>query len=264
MSALLCLLALGLQQAPATETAFVSDVKVIQPGVPFTVALKMKMAPGWHSYYENPGDAGQATAIKWKLPAGFTAGPIQWPVPERIDFEGIFSFVYENELWLLNTITPPKTLKPGMKVHISAHVGWLLCSTGCVPQSSDLTLDLASGAKVQPDASLATKFAQVRAELPALAKGFTISASLGKPKAVRLMVTGNSSSPEGVRFVPADADAFGANEAKVSKSEKGLALDIALSQYAKTAPTRVKGILVLPAGAGIKAYIVDVPVLMLK
>lgn len=49
------------------------------------VAVRLKMGPRWHTYWINPGDSGAPTEIRWNLPPGFEAGPIQWPYPERIE-----------------------------------------------------------------------------------------------------------------------------------------------------------------------------------
>src|SRR5947209_2546423 len=76
------------------EAAFLSETQSIQPGKPFTVALELKMKDGWHTYWRNPGDSGMATAIRWALPEGFSAGPIQWPYPSRIEGQSLASFGY--------------------------------------------------------------------------------------------------------------------------------------------------------------------------
>ena len=48
------------------------------------MALRQEIAPGWHTYWMNPGDSGEPPRIEWALPTGFTAGDIVWPHPERI------------------------------------------------------------------------------------------------------------------------------------------------------------------------------------
>ena len=41
----------------------VSDTDAVAPGTAFRVALRMRMAPGWHTYWVNPGDAGVAPEL---------------------------------------------------------------------------------------------------------------------------------------------------------------------------------------------------------
>ena len=71
----------------------------------------------WHSYYQNSGGVELPPAIVWKLPDGFTAGPIQWPVPEVKD--GFFgkSFVYHGSPVFLIEISPPNSLASRRKRH---------------------------------------------------------------------------------------------------------------------------------------------------
>src|SRR5664279_5821425 len=62
-----------------------SEVSAVAAGQSFWVALELDIRDGWHTYWRNPGDSGQATAIKWLLPAGFTAGDIVWTTPHRFE-----------------------------------------------------------------------------------------------------------------------------------------------------------------------------------
>src|SRR5262245_53837871 len=61
----------------------VSEVTSIVPGKPFYVGLHLQHQPGDHTYWRFPGIVGVPTGIKWELPEGFKAGPIEWPEPQR-------------------------------------------------------------------------------------------------------------------------------------------------------------------------------------
>src|SRR5258706_12406789 len=52
----------------------VSEGSAVAPGQSFWVALDLNIRDGWHTYWRNPGDSGQATTLKCQLPPGFTAG----------------------------------------------------------------------------------------------------------------------------------------------------------------------------------------------
>jgi len=144
-------LAFAALPAPAAAPAAGSHVQAslvaagvwIQPGRPFTVALRLVHDPHWHTYWINPG-TGYATSLKWTLPAGFTAGGIQWPVPRvlRDSHGAIIGNGYEGEAFLPVEITPPATLKPGESVTLRAHAEWLMCSDVCVPGRADVALTL--------------------------------------------------------------------------------------------------------------------------
>ena len=122
----------------------------IVPGAPSYVGLRETMEPGWHTYWINPGDAGEPTKITWTLPAGWKAGPIVWPTPERIAYGPLMNYGYNTEVVLPVAITPPAGVKPGETVTLKAHVDYQVCSDVCVPGRVDLTLDVkvASGQPV--------------------------------------------------------------------------------------------------------------------
>ena len=39
------------------EAELVAEKTAIEPGKPFTVALRLKMQEHWHTYWRNPGDS---------------------------------------------------------------------------------------------------------------------------------------------------------------------------------------------------------------
>ena len=84
----------------------------VVPGQPFTAGLLLKMAPGWHTYWQFPGDAGIPTEIKWQLPPGWKTGPIQWPIPLKLNEPGdIQIYGYHDEVLLMMQLTPPAKIE---------------------------------------------------------------------------------------------------------------------------------------------------------
>ena len=122
-----------------------ADTSSIVPGKPFTVGLRLQMAPHWHTYWQNSGDAGLPTKIAWQLPDGFKAGALQWPIPTRIDSAGdIVNYGYSEQAVLLTEITPPAQLPPG-EISLRAKADWLVCADLCVPGEANLALRLPTG-----------------------------------------------------------------------------------------------------------------------
>ena len=122
--------------------SLVSDTAGIVPGKPFEVGVLLEMAPRWHTYWEYPGDAGLPTAITWTLPEGFVAGPIQWPLPDRVIEPGeIEVYAYKDKVLLLTAIVPPAKIAE-KTVTLRAKVDWLVCEEICIPGSADLELSL--------------------------------------------------------------------------------------------------------------------------
>ena len=150
--------------APAkVEAALVADTTALVPGKPFTAALRLRIAPGWHVYWLNPGDSGLPVSLIWKLPPGWKAEALQWPLPQKHGEDIGTTYGYEGEVWLLAEVTPPGTLS-GDSVLLEASASWLACAKTCVPGSAALILTLPVGATAQPAND--ALFAQARAQLP--------------------------------------------------------------------------------------------------
>src|SRR6058998_3397485 len=83
------------------ETELVAAKTALTPGEPLTVALRLSMERGWHTYWQNPGDSGLPTTIDWNLPSGVSAGAIQWPAPRALPVGPLVNYGYEGEVLLL-------------------------------------------------------------------------------------------------------------------------------------------------------------------
>jgi thiol:disulfide interchange protein DsbD len=149
------------------KARLVSEVSAIAPGQSFWVALELNIRDGWHTYWRNPGDSGQATSLKWQLPPGFTAGDIVWTEPHRFDIPPLVNYGYAKHAVHLVKITASQDLKVGMPVALSAKASWLVCSDVCIPEDADLQVKLpVSGAPGAIDAADTAMFTAARAEVP--------------------------------------------------------------------------------------------------
>ena len=147
-----------------------SVVTSIQPGTSFWVVLHLRMPAGWHTYWQNPGDAGLATAMHWLLPAGFAAGDMVWPYPQRLPVGPLMNYGYEGAVSLLTQITAPADLPPGQQVTLRAETTWVACAKVCVPEAATLELRLpVSPDKPQDDARWQAVFTEVQPLLPSAA-----------------------------------------------------------------------------------------------
>ena len=135
---------LAAESAPVASqrltATLVSDTDAVAGGRPFRLGLRLVMAPGWHTYWQNPGDAGQPPELTLALPPGTTAGPIRWPAPQRLAEGPIMTYAYTGEVLLPLAITPGAGLQT-----IKASANWLVCNNICVPEEGSFTLDLPAG-----------------------------------------------------------------------------------------------------------------------
>ncbi len=170
-----------LESAPVKDGAVAADlaaeVQSIQPGEPFTAALRLRHDPGWHTYWRFSG-TGYATRLKWDLPPGFKAGNIQWPVPEFYSRDFITDYVYHGEVLLLVEITTPEDLPAGRTATLKAKAEWLMCKEVCQPGEAELKLELpAKRAPPNKDPVWAPLIAEARRRLPQNLPEWSLSAS---------------------------------------------------------------------------------------
>lgn len=120
----------------------VSEYDALAPGQTATVGLRLVHEAHWHTYWVVPGDAGLPTRIRWELPPGFQAGPLQWPVPRLLRVGALANYGYEGTVLLPVAVSVPAGLAEGTSVRLAAHADWLVCSDICIPEGADLTLQL--------------------------------------------------------------------------------------------------------------------------
>jgi DsbC/DsbD-like thiol-disulfide interchange protein/cytochrome c biogenesis protein CcdA len=114
------------------------------PGGEVDLAIHMRPAPGWHGYWLNPGDAGLPMDVKWQLPKGFSAGPLRYPVPTRLEIANLMNYVYEQDYAVLVRLKVPADARGTIPIRADAR--WLACTDKiCVPEQGELSLDLPAG-----------------------------------------------------------------------------------------------------------------------
>jgi thiol:disulfide interchange protein DsbD len=152
------------------KSRLVSEARTIGPGQTVWLALEFNIRDGWHTYWRNPGDSGQATSIEWALPPGFTAGGIVWPTPHRFDLAPLVNYGYTKHVMHLVPLTAPADLKSGAPVTLSAKVSYLVCSDVCIPEDVNLALTVPTSASAgAADPADAALFTAARSELPVAA-----------------------------------------------------------------------------------------------
>lgn len=113
----------------------------IYPGQSFTAGIDFKIEPGWHIYWQNAGDSGEPPSAQWSLSKGISAGPLQFPAPERLPLGPLMDYGYENEVVLpVSFHVDPHFHGSSGHATFTAKVFWLVCQNVCMPGQATLTL----------------------------------------------------------------------------------------------------------------------------
>jgi thiol:disulfide interchange protein DsbD len=236
--------------AELVQVELVSEVGAVRPGEPFTVGVKLTAKERWHTYWRNPGDSGLATTIAWTLPAGFVAGEIQWPIPERIPVGPLVNYGFEGETVLLVSITPPRGLPAGQPVLLKAAVNYLVCEKICIPGEAAVStsVPVASPGSTTGTGPGRPVIEAARARLPqpspwssrAVLEGGTLTLALDAPGLKREAI-------RSAYFFPYDETAIEhAAEQPVSVDGAGLSLKLTRSSLATAPPPAdLGGVLVI-------------------
>ena len=256
--------------APLNPVAarLVPENAAVAPGKPLWVDLHLDIAPGWHTYWQNPGDSGLPTEIAWSLPPGFRAGEIAWPTPERFVLGAIGNYGYGGTADLLVPLAAPADLKPGGTVHLAADASWLVCSEICIPGEAKLALDLPVGESPMapdraPDPATRALFAGVRGRLPRPADFATRFATVGDELRLSIPVAALAGMRRPTAmFFPLQANVIdAAAEPRQKLADAGLELVLARAKGpTAVAPSRLDGVLALrDAGGDERAYAIGAP-----
>lgn len=234
-----------------TRVQLVVSADQVSAGESFWMGLRYEIDPDWHIYWKNFGDTGMPTEVEWKLPEGFEAGELRWPVPERYDYEGIISYVYHDEVVIYAEVRISEDWEPaGDSVKLGAHTEFLMCSVPCIPGSASFEVEVPVGSDTLESEEGKERLASMRRFWPVSPEDLEFSAYRTGDGA-RLVVT----SPEPVEELPELY--FFSSEAWVQPDAEQLvrrvddtsyAIDLQKSAYAPEGTGRLLGVLGHPDG----------------
>ena len=108
-------------------------------------ALRLTLAPGWKTYWRNPGAAGLPPLLDFGASSGIAAAEPRWPVPRVFDFNGMRSIGYHDAV----TIPLDITLTGG-PARLAGEIDIGVCDDICVPVRLPFSVDLPEGGDRDP------------------------------------------------------------------------------------------------------------------
>jgi DsbC/DsbD-like thiol-disulfide interchange protein/cytochrome c biogenesis protein CcdA len=239
-------------RTPYVETELHAARAAIAPGERFTIVLRQTIREHWHTYWINPGAAGEPTEIDWRLPPGFSAGSIRWPAPASIQVETLINYGYSGEVLLPVEITAPANLRPGASVTLAAHVTWVVCSDICVLEEGDLTLTLPVAAQARDERRWGPRIAAALAALPVpFAAGGPLQARVtpGQPALLSIALPGETLRDP--YFFPYSRDAIDPSAPQnPSYGAQGVSFELAGGVDPKLGQARLDGLLTFTDSSG--------------
>jgi DsbC/DsbD-like thiol-disulfide interchange protein len=134
--------------APPPEVATVEVLPGWRDGETHVAALRIRLAPGWKTYWRAPGDAGIPPLFSWLESRNLTSVRMTWPVPEVFHLNGLRSIGYSDELVLPLRLTAGQR---GAPIHLAARIELGVCKEVCLPFTLDLAADLLPGGNRDPE-----------------------------------------------------------------------------------------------------------------
>ena len=123
----------------------------IAAGHTLDLGLRFQLEKGWHIYWVNPGDSGEPPRVEWQLPAGLTAGAMEWPAPRRLESGSIVDYGYEGVVLLIVPLHAAASLAAQPPVRLGAEIKLLVCSHEmCIPGKAELSLTLPIKSQAPP------------------------------------------------------------------------------------------------------------------
>jgi thiol:disulfide interchange protein DsbD len=235
----------------------VSLAPSVAPGGSVDVGLVVSLEEHWHVYWINAGDSGEPPTITWTLPAGVTAGPLQFPVPSRLPLGPLMDFGYEDNTAFPVKISVAPSVQPG-PIHLDAKITWLVCREVCIPGKAHMGIDLTVAPNAQPGPSVGALGAALKAIPPPLPADLHYTITGGKSDFV-LTLTGNpAAEPNDVEYYPIDPDLIlNAADQTYEKIPGGFRLRVPRSPDLKDLPATFHGVLKLSDN---EAFEVSAPV----
>jgi len=233
------------------------------------VGLRFQLEKGWHIYWVNPGDSGEPPRVEWHLPAGLTAGTIEWPTPQRFaTSSSIVDYGYENAVLLIVPTHVDARLAAQGTTRLDAEVKLLVCSHEmCIPGKAELSLVLPiKSQRAVPDArsnvsSTAELFNAARKSLPRAAPAnWRFSVADANDSFVLTAKLGHQVT-QAVFFPLAESQIENAAPQKLVPIATGFRLTLRKSDQLVKPIERLKGVLVLSGDRSHldQSYLIDVP-----
>jgi DsbC/DsbD-like thiol-disulfide interchange protein len=222
------------------------------PGEPLWVGVLFRLDPGWHIYWQNPGDSGEPPKVQWQLTKGFRAGLFEWPTPIRLGSGSVIDYGYQGQVLLMMPVTVPMGAKANSVAAIAADVKYIVCSDICIPGKAHLTVALPVAGNTAGQTEDSQKlFQQARKQLPRPSPS-NWKTSVASDKDHFIVTVHGVPSPQNVTFFPLRPGVIENSAPQLLESTgDGFRLTLKKSEQYTSYPL-LRGIMVLDSSRGVQ------------
>lgn len=111
------------------------------------VAMHLRLARNWITYWRHPGESGIAPNLDWSASGNLANVRIHWPEPRLFMKAGFNSIGYSDEVIVPLELTPVDASKP---ISLNAMLSIGVCDDICIPVELSFQADLSGAGKRDP------------------------------------------------------------------------------------------------------------------
>jgi len=240
--------------APHLKVSLISSAASIAPGAGFQTGLHFELDQGWHVYWLNAGDSGEPPTVKWTLPKGITAGPMQFPAPQRLPLGPLMDFGYPNEVVFPIDMEVAPDFKPGAPAILGAKVDWLVCREACIPGRAELSLKVPTGASPSANGPAQALIQKWNSRIPRPLPSQNAAAFSANPTSFTLSLQLGHGAAD-AQFFPLHQDQIeNPSPQVVTAADDGLSLQLKRDTSLKTVPATLDGVITFSDGTAYEVH----------
>jgi suppressor for copper-sensitivity B len=124
------------------QARLVADRVAVGPDGRLGLGVELRLAPGWHTYWRDPGESGAPPAFDWSGSENLAAAELRWPAPRRFEAFGLDGYGWEEAV-----VFPveARVAAPGEPARLRLKLDYQICEQICIPVAVELALDLPAG-----------------------------------------------------------------------------------------------------------------------
>ncbi len=111
----------------------------------YMAGIEIVMAPGWKTYWRQPGSGGIPPQFDWSGSTNFASAQVHWPQPIVFETYGVRGVGYQDSVVFPVEIAPEV---PGEPLVLSLDLFYGICSEVCIPANAQSHLDTAQADQV--------------------------------------------------------------------------------------------------------------------